>query len=74
MTPMKAIRLKCLDCCWGSSVEVKLCTATDCPLWVYRSGHNPARVGVGRTGINKPEAYSTATSDARKEDPDDEEQ
>lgn len=25
LTPMKAIRAKCLDCCCGSSVEVKLC-------------------------------------------------
>lgn len=41
MTPMKAIRAKCLDCCCGSSVEVKLCPATDCPLFVYRFGHRP---------------------------------
>ena len=27
MTPMKAIRAKCLDCCCGSSNEVRLCTA-----------------------------------------------
>ena len=34
----KAIRLKCLDCCCGQSVEVRKCPLTDCPLWRYRMG------------------------------------
>lgn len=37
-SPLKAIRLKCLDCC---SNEVKLCTLTRCPLYPFREGHNP---------------------------------
>lgn len=41
MTPMKAIRLKCLDCCCGSANEVKLCTCTGCPLYDFRLGKNP---------------------------------
>ena len=41
LTPMKAIRAKCLDCCCFNPNEVRLCTAKDCPLWVYRSGHKP---------------------------------
>ena len=41
ITPMKAIRLKCLDCCNGSSHEVKLCPATTCPLYNFRRGKNP---------------------------------
>ena len=41
MTPMKAIRAKCLDCCCGSSEEVKLCPCEKCSLWVYRLGTNP---------------------------------
>lgn len=40
-TPMKAIRLKCLDCCCGSSNEVKLCTVVGCALHPFRDGHNP---------------------------------
>lgn len=47
LTPMKAIRTKCLDCCCGQANEVKLCTATQCPLYEYRSGHNPNRQGKG---------------------------
>lgn len=41
LTPMKAIRAKCLDCCCGSSEEVKLCPCEDCPLHEYRFGHKP---------------------------------
>ena len=41
VTPMKAIRLKCLDCSGGSANEVKLCTVTKCPLYRYRFGHRP---------------------------------
>lgn len=43
VTPMKAIRLKCLNCCAGSSNEVKLCTAQSCPLYAFRLGKNPYR-------------------------------
>lgn len=41
LTPMRAIRAKCLDCCCGSYLEVKECTATTCPLYPYKSGHKP---------------------------------
>ena len=41
MTPIKAIRLKCLDCMCGSSYEVKLCPCKDCSLYRFRLGHNP---------------------------------
>ena len=44
MTPMKAIRANCLDCCGGSSKSVKFCpcdgvNSTACPLWMLRFGH-----------------------------------
>ncbi len=41
LTPMKAIRAKCLDCSAGSANEVKLCPVTSCPLFPYRFGKNP---------------------------------
>ena len=46
-TPLRAIRLKCLDCSCGNANEVKLCPIEDCPLYHYRSGHNPNRKGIG---------------------------
>lgn len=42
MTPIKAIRAKCLDCCGGEPKEVRLCTAKKCPLWPYKMGHRPS--------------------------------
>ena len=41
LTPIKAIRAKCLDCCGGQRQEVKLCPCTDCSLHPYRMGHRP---------------------------------
>lgn len=38
---LKVIRAKCLDCCVHQPSEVRLCNATDCPLWPYRMGKNP---------------------------------
>lgn len=43
ITRGKAIRLKCLDCCCGSSNEVKLCPAVNCPLHPFRFGTDPYR-------------------------------
>ncbi len=52
LTPMKAIRAKCLDCCCGQYNEVKLCPIRDCPLYPYRDGHNPNRKGKGNNSPN----------------------
>jgi hypothetical protein len=41
MSPLRALRLKCLDCCNGSAQEIQLCTAVDCPSWPFRMGRNP---------------------------------
>lgn len=41
ISPSKAIRLKCLDCCCGSTTEVMFCPCKDCSLWVFRFGRNP---------------------------------
>lgn len=47
MTPLKAIRLKCLDCCCGQAREVRDCSCPDCSLYPYRFGKNPALAGKG---------------------------
>ena len=43
ITPMKAIRKKCLECSCGSFNEVKLCPVEKCPLYPYRFGHRPVQ-------------------------------
>lgn len=47
LTPIKAIRAKCLECMCGQATEVRLCPITDCSLYPYRMGHNPNRKGKG---------------------------
>lgn len=41
LTPIKAIRAKCLDCSYGQPQEVRLCPIEKCPLFPYRMGHRP---------------------------------
>lgn len=41
ISPIKAIKQNCIECCCGDRNEVKLCPVTKCPLWPFRLGHNP---------------------------------
>lgn len=41
VSPLRALRLKCLDCCNDSAQEVRLCTAVDCASWPFRLAKNP---------------------------------
>ena len=41
LTPMRAIRYKCMECCCFDWAEVRECELTECPLWSYRMGHRP---------------------------------
>jgi len=43
LTPIRAIRKKCLDCCCWNQAEVKHCSITDCPLHGFRFGRDPGR-------------------------------
>lgn len=47
LTPIKAIRAKCIDCMCGQTAEVRRCPSESCPLYPYRMGHNPNRAGHG---------------------------
>lgn len=49
LTPIKAIRAKCLDCCCDSRTAVRFCSVENCPLYPYRMGHRPK-------GYNNPES------------------
>jgi len=59
LTPMKAIRKKCLDCSNEQPSEVRHCLVTDCALYQYRLGHNPKREGInGRKNVFASETAS----------------
>ena len=41
LTPVRAIRAKCLDCTCGQTIEIRECTIKTCPLYLYRLGKRP---------------------------------
>jgi hypothetical protein len=47
ISPLRAIRLNCLECMGFSAFEVKRCTSPLCSLYPYRLGTNPERKGIG---------------------------
>ena len=47
-TPLKAIRLHCLECSGGRRKEVRFCQIPHCHLYPYRFGNNPKRKGKGK--------------------------
>ena len=61
ITPLKAIRLKCLDCTCNQAKEVTLCTAENCPLYAFRTGHRPQKGNYTSTeSYNEKAAPTTA--------------
>jgi len=44
LTPMRAIRARCLDCSAGSTYEVRECLCIECSLYPYRYGKRPSTV------------------------------
>lgn len=43
LTPIKAIRQKCLDCTCFQPKEIRTCGIKACSLWSYRMGHRPKK-------------------------------
>ena len=53
LTPLKAIRLQCIECMGFSTIEPKNCTSPLCTHFPYREGDNPERKGIGGKGFPK---------------------
>jgi hypothetical protein len=43
MSPLQALRARCVDCCGYQEKEVALCPAVECPSWPFRMGTDPWR-------------------------------
>jgi hypothetical protein len=43
MSPLRALRARCLDCCGQQANEVAACSAVACPSWPFRMGTDPWR-------------------------------
>jgi hypothetical protein len=59
MGPLKALRLRCIDCSGGSAAEVRLCIAVTCPAWPFRMGVNPWRVPASEAKRERARALLT---------------
>ena len=46
LTPLKSIRVHCLECSNNQPKIVRECEITDCPLYEFRFGKNPRRKGL----------------------------
>ena len=72
LTPIKAIRAKCLDCCCGNTAEVRRCPAVKCTLHPYRMGKRPKVGGDTPEGANSEDTQESPrifTAEAKKESP-----
>lgn len=54
LTPIKAIRQKCLDCVCFQAAEVRRCPSISCPLYPYRMGHRPKNTGAAGAETDEP--------------------
>ena len=67
-TPLRAVRLACLECCNGSALEVRQCVSFRCPLWTFRFGRRPSaedRAATAGRQVYPLERKMTGTSGLR---------
>lgn len=53
ITPLKAIRARCLDCSGWNSADVRRCDFEDCELWPYRFGKRAKSPNTPVQGIRR---------------------
>lgn len=56
LTPIKAIRAKCLDCTCNQPKEISECCIKTCALWPYRMGKRP------KGGTQEPDGRQEVTA------------
>ena len=62
ISPLQAIRSRCLDCSSGSIQEVRICAATSCAVWPFRLARSPWRAPTSeaqRANLRKVAAKAT---------------
>jgi hypothetical protein len=54
LTPVQAIRAKCIDCSNSQLKEIRTCQIVDCAFYPFRMGKNPNRKRKTEKGVNLP--------------------
>lgn len=49
LSPLKAIRAKCLDCANHQTSEIRRCESINCSLWPFRAAQHPWRLEFKKT-------------------------
>jgi hypothetical protein len=62
LTPLRAIRAKCLDCSGYDKEEVDACELRDCPLYTFRTGVDP------NAAVTAPKSLLKAVPEAQAAD------
>ena len=65
LSPKKAIRLRCLDCCAGSSLEGKKCPCYSCGNWPHGLGHGVTKDPEGKVKVKRERSEVQKAADAR---------
>ena len=66
LTPLKAIRQKCLECCCWHQAEVQHCPVATCPHHPFRMGHG---AGKSAAGVRPIEAIHAKCLDCSSDNP-----
>jgi len=65
LSPLRAIREKCIDCSGGSIAEARRCEAVSCALWPFRAGRHPWIALRGKTPSGDGDFARESTSQRR---------
>uniref|UniRef100_A0A6M3XWM9 Uncharacterized protein n=1 Tax=viral metagenome TaxID=1070528 RepID=A0A6M3XWM9_9ZZZZ len=66
LTPLKAIRWQCLECCVFQPKEVRLCSSPLCALYPFRLGKDPSLRGRAGPSAEAREKGQAAMRKIRK--------
>ena len=69
MGPLKALRLRCIDCSGGSLAGVRRCVFVQCPAWPFRMGTNPWRAPASEAQLAHTRTLVTRSASLAKNQP-----
>ena len=63
LTPIRAIRAKCIECYCGQLKEIRLCPSINCPIYPYRLGHRPKVIGENEANLDEDDEIINETDE-----------
>jgi hypothetical protein len=66
MSPLAALRLRCLDCCGNQPSEVRKCVSVTCASWPFRMEWNPWRAPKSEAQLKAARERGKKLAEARR--------